>query len=445
MDSVFVRAHRSYITLATGLRLGALKIPKTQCSTESESHHLQCVFRRNQGRYTLYQKKDNRIQVRKAASNQPFESESGVLSPKNYSDSVKGFLDAFYRFSRPHTVIGTALSIVSVSLLAVEKLSDLSPLFLTGVLEAIVAALFMNIYIVGLNQLYDIEIDKINKPYLPLASGEYSFATGVAIVSTFSIMSFWLGWVVRSWPLFWALFVSFVLGTAYSIDLPLLRWKRFAVVAAMCILAVRAVIVQIAFFLHMQTHVFQRPPVFSRPLIFATAFMSFFSVVIALFKDIPDIDGDKIFGIRSFTVRLGQERVFWSCISLLEVAYGVAVLVGVASPSLWSKCLTVFGHVSLALILWIRAKSVDLKSKAAITSFYMFIWKLFYAEYLLIPFVRYNTGTTNVPVFKTASCTHKSNIVQQFEDTRIRLPTSKKGVIQIMIELCSCTKISQVI
>ncbi|XP_023537912.1 homogentisate phytyltransferase 1, chloroplastic-like [Cucurbita pepo subsp. pepo] len=401
MDSVFVRAYRSHITLATGgigngwmnrdvnnvslpsPRPGALKNFKWHCCAkfESESHQLG-------QRHTFYQKKDNIIQVRKAASNQPFESDSEVLSSKNFDGSVKSFLDAFYRFSRPHTVIGTALSIVSVSLLAVEKLSDLSPLFLTGVLEAIVAALFMNIYIVGLNQLFDIEIDKINKPYLPLASGEYSFGTGVAIVSTFSILSFWLGWVVRSWPLFWALFVSFILGTAYSIDLPLLRWKRFAVVAAMCILAVRAVIVQLAFFLHMQTHVFQRPPVFSRSLIFATAFMSFFSVVIALFKDIPDIEGDKIFGIRSFTVRLGQERVFWGCISLLEVAYGVAVLVGVASSSPWSKLLTVLGHVILASILWIRAKSVDLKSKAAITSFYMFIWKLFYAEYLLIPFVR---------------------------------------------------------
>lgn len=33
-----------------------------------------------------------------------------------------------------------------------------------------------------------------------------------------------------------------------------------------------------------QTFVFRRPAVFTRPLIFATAFMSFFSVVIALFK-----------------------------------------------------------------------------------------------------------------------------------------------------------------
>lgn len=81
------------------------------------------------------------------------------------------------------------MSISSVSLLAVEKLSDFSPLFFTGVLEvlqnfllklnhtldkvfffltkfltsfqAIVAALLMNVYIVGLNQLSDIEIDKV--------------------------------------------------------------------------------------------------------------------------------------------------------------------------------------------------------------------------------------------------------------------------------------------
>ncbi|KAJ8543052.1 hypothetical protein K7X08_005575 [Anisodus acutangulus] len=319
-----------------------------------------------------------------ASSEHPLESQPSK-SPWN---SVHDAVDAFYRFSRPHTVIGTALSIISVSLLAVEKFSDFSPLFFTGALEAIVAALFMNIYIVGLNQLSDIEIDKVNKPYLPLASGEYSTQTGVVIVSSFAILSFWLGWIVGSWPLFWALFISFVLGTAYSVNLPLLRWKRFAVVAALCIFAVRAVIVQIAFYLHIQTFVYRRPAVLSRPLIFATAFMSFFSVVIALFKDIPDIVGDKIFGIQSFTVRLGQERVFWICIALLEMAYLVAIVVGATSSNIWSKSFTVLGHAALAVLLWTRAKSVDFSRKAAITSFYMFIWKLFYAEYLLIPLVR---------------------------------------------------------
>ncbi|KAA8522747.1 hypothetical protein F0562_009091 [Nyssa sinensis] len=338
-------------------------------------------------RSAFYHRLNKKFMVN-AASGHPLESEPGAYNPKSPWKSLQDALNAFYRFSRPHTVIGTALSIISVSFLAVEKLSDISPLFFTGVLEAIVAALLMNIYIVGLNQLSDIEIDKVNKPYLPLASGEYSVTTGVLIVSSFAIMSFWLGWIVGSWPLFWALFVSFILGTAYSINLPMLRWKRFAFIAATCILAVRAVIVQIAFYLHVQTYVYRRPAVFSSPLIFATAFMSFFSVVIALFKDIPDIDGDQIYGIRSFTVRLGQKRVFWICISLLQMAYGVAVLVGAVSSCLWSRYITVLGHALLASILWNRAKNIDLKSKAAITSFYMFIWKLFYAEYLLIPLVR---------------------------------------------------------
>ncbi|XP_062178728.1 probable homogentisate phytyltransferase 1, chloroplastic isoform X2 [Phragmites australis] len=322
------------------------------------------------------------------ASGQQLQSEPEAHDSANIWRAISSSIDAFYRFSRPHTIIGTALSIVSVSLLAVQGLSDISPLFLTGLLEAVVAALFMNIYIVGLNQLFDIEIDKVNKPTLPLASGEYSPATGVAIVSIFAAMSFGLGWVVGSQPLFWALFISFVLGTAYSIDLPFLRWKRFAVVAALCILAVRAVIVQLAFFLHIQTFVFRRPAVFSRPLIFATAFMTFFSVVIALFKDIPDIEGDRIFGIQSFSVRLGQKKVFWICVGLLEMAYSVAILMGATSSSLWSKSATIAGHSILAAILWNCSQSVDLTSKAAITSFYMFIWKLFYAEYLLIPLVR---------------------------------------------------------
>ncbi|KAJ8767328.1 hypothetical protein K2173_017372 [Erythroxylum novogranatense] len=308
-----------------------------------------------------------------AASGQPLESKPGAFDPKR---SVLNSLYAFYRFSRPHTVIGTGLGIVSISLLAVEKLSDFSPVFFTGLLEALTAALMMNIYIVGLNQLADVEIDKVNKPYLPLASGEYSMGTGLAIIMSFVIMSFCLGWIAGSWPLFWALFISFVLGTAYSINLPLLRWKRFAVIAAMCILAVRAVIVQLAFYLHMQTHVYGRPAIYSRPLIFATAFMSFFSVVIALFKDIPDMEGDKIYGIRTFTVSLGQKRVFWTCIALLEVAYGVAVLVGLRSSYTWSKWITVFGHAILAFLLWNHAKSVDLKNTAAITSCYMFIWKV---------------------------------------------------------------------
>ncbi|KAG0609189.1 hypothetical protein M758_8G165000 [Ceratodon purpureus] len=298
------------------------------------------------------------------------------------------WFSAFWRFTRPHTIIGSGLGVTSVSLLAMESISDLNLKFVVGLLKAVIPALCMNVYIVGLNQLYDIEIDKVNKPNLPLASGEFSVATGIALVTTFAVASVAMGVYVGSPPLLWALLVSLVLGTAYSADMPFLRWKRSALAAASCILAVRAVVVQLGFYLHMQVSVLGRPAVLSKPLLFATGFMCFFSIVIALAKDIPDVEGDKVYGIRSFSVRLGQKRVFWMCVALLETAYIAAIVTSLTAPTLASKVITCLGHAMLGGVLWERSQSVDLKSRPAITSWYMFIWKLFYAEYFLIPFMR---------------------------------------------------------
>ncbi|CAL1374971.1 unnamed protein product [Linum trigynum] len=297
-------------------------------------------------------------------------------------------LEAFYRFSRPHTVIGTVIGITSVSLLPLQTSSEIFPAFVLGLIKAVVPSVCMNIYVVGLNQLFDVEIDKVNKPTLPLASGEFSMATGVTIVAASLITSFYLGVKFQSPPLLAALLISFLLGSAYSVELPLMRWKRHAFLAASCILIVRAVVVQLAFFIHMQKFVLGKPVAITRTLVFATAFMCFFSAVIALFKDIPDLDGDRDFGIQSFTVKLGQEKVFWVCVQLLLVAYGAGVLMGFSSPCLSSKIITVAGHSTLAVMLWLQAQSVDLTTNTSITSFYMFIWKLFYAEYFLIPFIR---------------------------------------------------------
>jgi 4-hydroxybenzoate polyprenyltransferase len=46
-------------------------------------------------------------------------------------------------------------------------------------------------------------------------------------------------------------------------------------------------------------------PALTFPLLFASGFMSIFSVVIAFFKDIPDVKGDKRSAIQTLPVRLG--------------------------------------------------------------------------------------------------------------------------------------------
>ncbi|KAF0902857.1 hypothetical protein E2562_019160 [Oryza meyeriana var. granulata] len=236
------------------------------------------------------------------------QNESIATQFEEICKEVPKKLGAFYRFCRPHTIFGTIIGITSVSLLPMRSLDDFTTKVLWGFLEALSSALFMNVYVVSLNQLYDIRIDKVNKPSLPLASGEFSVATGAVLVLTSLIMSFIIGIRSRSAPLICALLISFFLGSAYSVDVPLLRWKRNAFLAASCILFVRAVLVQLAFFAHMQQHVLKRPLAPTKSVVFATLFMCCFSAVIALFKDIPDIDGDRHFGVESLSVRLGPQR-----------------------------------------------------------------------------------------------------------------------------------------
>ena len=67
--------------------------------------------------------------------------------------------------------------------------------------QALASALLMNISIVGTNQLFDIEIDRVNKPDLPLASGELSVTEGNAIVVLSTLASLALGWASGSQPL----------------------------------------------------------------------------------------------------------------------------------------------------------------------------------------------------------------------------------------------------
>ena len=54
----------------------------------------------------------------------------------------------------------------------------------------------------------------------------------------------------------------------------------------------------------------------------------------------------------------------------------------------WSKVATVAIHAGMALLLYLRAQRTDLEDSKEIYDCYMFVWKLFYAEYLFLPLFR---------------------------------------------------------
>ena len=119
---------------------------------------------------------------------------------------------------------------------------------------------------------------------------------------------------------------------------------------------------------------------------YISAFMAAFSIVIALFKDIPDVKGDAMHGNKTASVRLGVPAVFWTCIMLLMCMYtgsvGFILCCGGNLKSIVAACQT-----ALAAVLLSRANSVDLTSSADVVATYMLIWKLFYAQYLMFPLI----------------------------------------------------------
>ena len=149
-------------------------------------------------------------------------------------------MKTFWKFTRPHTIIGSFISVTALYLLSVRSFE-----FSVTFYFALLAALFCNIFITGYNQLVDIELDKVNKPYLPLASGEMSVKTGRIIVFSSLILSIVIS-ILTSFELFGLIGVISFLGFIYSWKRIYL--KRYHQLAATAIILVRGILVNLGFY-----------------------------------------------------------------------------------------------------------------------------------------------------------------------------------------------------
>lgn len=258
-----------------------------------------------------------------------------------------------------------------------------------------------------MNQITDIAIDKINKPYLPIAAGRLSKDHGIIVVVG-SLISSLLLIKDSAWPLKTAVVGSCILGTLYS--MPPFRLKRFPLLAAFCILVVRGSLVNMGFFLQAKIdtlgHVL---PSFAAVCqhfpesVLLTVFYAIFGVVIALMKDVPDIQGDKMFQISSFSVKLGAKTMFdiaWRLLVFLLVTTSMGSISTLIVPQIMNVSpaatrVTTICRITLALVLNLfaidvtkKANKVDIDKPNMIFKYYMHIWNIFYACYFLLPLVR---------------------------------------------------------
>jgi len=287
-------------------------------------------------------------------------------------------LKILWQFSRPHTIIGSTLSILSVYLLCYLQPDGKFDAFV--LLISLISALACNVYITGLNQWSDVEVDKINKPWLPIAAGTLSKEAGLRIVLISGGISI-LCTLFFHW-IFAAMILSILaIGTAYS--LPPLKFKRHHLAAAGAISLVRGLMVNVGFYLHFRQSMIGELTIDTAiwPLVI---FVSAFSLGIAWFKDIPDTAGDAVHKFGTLAVNTGRKTAFFAGVFVVSAAY---LFLAVASlAKLFPN--HVFGavfHITVLLVFQYKSLKLDLKDEEAIKQFYMFFWVLFFAEYLVYP------------------------------------------------------------
>src|ERR1041385_2394581 len=227
-------------------------------------------------------------------------------------------LITLWKFSRPHTVIG---SVVSICTLYTIVCSERKAQHLLLLVSALITGITTNIFIVGINQIADVEIDKINKPYLPIPKGDLNIQNAKVIVYASLAVSLALSAFISIY-LFGIIFLSALIGWAYS--MPPFHLKRHHALAALAITTVRGVFINVGGFLvfnFLVNHSLALPD----NVKILTLFIIAFSIGIAWFKDIPDVKGDAKYNIKTLAVLYSQKTALIAGNILVGAAYGFTI------------------------------------------------------------------------------------------------------------------------
>jgi geranylgeranylglycerol-phosphate geranylgeranyltransferase len=210
-------------------------------------------------------------------------------------------------FSRPFTLVAPALGFASGAATAAGAAppEPFTAALLTSPAIGLTMAAVLNAASNALNQIYDQEIDRINKPRRPLPSGRLTLAEAWVFTIVSYVVALVLAWMVAPGgrhECFWIVLVATLITVLYSV--PPFRTKRLGIWANVTIAIPRGVLLKVAGWSAVKT-------VFGLEPWFIGAIFGLFLLGASTTKDFADMEGDARGGCRTLPIIYGVRRAAW--------------------------------------------------------------------------------------------------------------------------------------
>lgn len=236
--------------------------------------------------------------------------------------------------SRPFTLLAPALGVVSGAITAAgaAPADRWTPTLLTYVVLGAVMAMVLNAASNALNQIYDLEIDRVNKPQRPLTSGRMSLRDAWIFTWIAYAVALLLAWFIAPegrHECFWIVLIAAIFTFVYSC--PPLRTKERGLWANVTIAIPRGVLLKVAGWSCVKT-------IWGLEPWFIGAIFGLFLLGASTTKDFADMEGDARGGCRTLPILYGVRRAAWLIspsfvLPFLLISYGASA--GILTGNFW--------------------------------------------------------------------------------------------------------------
>jgi 4-hydroxybenzoate polyprenyltransferase len=209
--------------------------------------------------------------------------------------------------SRPFTLVAPALGFASgaVTAAGAAPREPFAAALVIYPLIGLTMAAVLNAASNALNQIYDLEIDRVNKPARPLPSGRIGLRGAWVFTAVAYAVALLLAWMVAPGgrrECFWIVVVASAITVLYSV--PPFRTKRLGIWANVTIAVPRGVLLKVAGWSSVKTITGVEPW-------FIGMIFGLFLLGASTTKDFADMEGDARGGCRTLPIIYGVRRAAW--------------------------------------------------------------------------------------------------------------------------------------